>query len=802
MDTLLQDIRYALRQLAARPGFTAIVVLTLALGVGANTAIFSVVDAILLRPLPYPAGNRLAVLWGERGGQHPLLISVPDFHDWRARNHSFEDLGLVRAQSVNLTGAETPDRLFGAFITASTLQLLGARTALGRLFTPEETAEGTGQQVAVVSYGAWQSRFGGDATLLGRAITLNGRPHVVIGVTAAEFRDAFGPTEVWLPITSAPNPAWFTRGQTNVWAIGRLKPGVSFEQAQRDLSGVAAQLAAEYPDADGGAGAYVVSLRDNLVGNVRPMLVIVLAFVGVVLLIACANVANLQLARAASRRREMSVRAALGAHRTRLVRQLLTESLALAALGGVCGIALAYWGIQGLLAAAPASLPAVGSIGLNIGVLAFCAGLTLAAGLLFGTAPALHGSREDIGAALTPRAADGSGGRRDLRQAFVAVQLALSVVLLIGAGLLTRSLAALQRVDPGFATDHLLTAEFRLPSVKYSTPERISQFMTSALAAIREVPRVRSAGFIRSMPLSGNWGGIQYAAESQGNLNTATAPAAQQNAISDGLFATMGMRLRAGRDFDARDRADAPPVAIVNEELARRTWPGQVAVGRRLRLLGPPDTWVTVVGVVGDIKQVTLGEPATPQIYQPMLQAPGIFNTVAARTDGDPASFVAAVRAAIWSVDPEQPVWKLRSMDAMLAYDLAGPRFTMLLTLAFALLALLLAAVGVYGVMSYTVAQRTREVGIRMALGARTAEVVRLVVGGGLRVVGVALVVGLGAAFGLAPLIRKQLFAVTATDPLTFIAVPLLLVGVALLACYLPARRAARVDPMVALRTE
>jgi putative ABC transport system permease protein len=653
-----------------------------------------------------------------------------------------------------------------------------------------------------LSYGAWQSRFGGDPQVVGRAITLNGRPHVVIGVTAAEFRDAFGPTEVWLPITSAPNPTWFTRGQTNVWAIGRLKPGVSFAQAQRDLSGVAAQLAAEYPDADGGADAYVTSLRDNLVGTVRPILVIVLAFVGVVLLIACANVANLQLARAASRRREMSVRAALGADRPRLVRQLLTESLALAVLGGVLGVALAYWGIQGLLAAAPDNLPALGPIGLNIGVLVFCAGLTLAAGLLFGTAPALHGSRENLGAALTLRSADGSGGRRDLRQVFVALQLALSVVLLVGAGLLTRSLAALQRVDPGFNTAHLLTAEFRLPAVKYATPKRIGQFMTSALTAIRAVPGVTSAGFIRSMPLSGNWGGIQYAAESQSGLNTATAPAAQQNSISDGLFATMGMRLRAGRDFDAHDRSDAPPVAIVNEELARRSWPGHSAVGQRLRLLGPPDTWVTVVGVVDDIKQLTLGEPPTPQIYQPMLQAPGIFNTVAARTDGDPASFVNAVRAAIWSVDPDQPVWKLRSMESLVASDLAGPRFTMLLTLAFALLAMLLAAVGVYGVMSYTVVQRTREVGIRMALGARRAEVVRLVLGRGLAVVAIALVIGLAAALGLAPLIRTQLFDVPAADPVTFIAAPVLLVAVALLACYLPARRAARVDPMVALRTE
>jgi len=802
MDTLLQDLRFAIRQLLKRRGFTAVIVLTLALGIGANTAIFSVVNAVLLRPLPYPAAERLAVIWGARGEQYPLLFSIADFNDYRTRNHTFEDLGLVRSQSVNLTGTDQPDRLVGSFITASTLEVLGAHTALGRLFTVQETAEGTGQPVAVLSYSAWQSRFGGDRGVLGRAITLNGRPHVVIGVTTADFQDAFGPTEVWLPITSAPNPTWFTRGQNNVWAIGRLKPGVSLARGRRDLSGVAAQLAAEHPEADGGADVHVLSLRDNLVGGVRPALVLVLAFVGVVLLIACANVANLQLARAASRVREISVRAALGAHRSRLVRQLLTESLTLAALGGLCGVFLANWGIRGLVAAAPSGLPTLGPIGLNAPVLMFSAGLTVIAGLLFGVVPALHGSRGDLGAALTLRSGDPGEGRRDLRQAFVGLQLALSVVLLVGAGLLTRSLAALRGVDPGFATDHLLTAEFRLPAVKYATPERISQFMTSALGAIRAVPGVRSAGFIRSMPLSGNWGVIQYATEAQGDLSTATAPAAQQNTISDGLLATMGIHLVAGRDFDAGDRVDAPPVALVNEELARRAWPGQPAVGRRLRLLGSPDTWVTVVGVVGDVKQLTLGQPRTPQIYQPMLQAPGIFNTIAARTTGDPDALAASLRAAIWSVDPDQPVWKLRSMDWLAAQDLAGPRFTMLLTLAFALLALLLAAVGVYGVMSYAVAQRTREVGIRMALGARGAEVVRLVLARGLRVVAIALVLGLVAALALSPLIRQQLFGVPAADPVTFVAVPLILAVVALGACYLPARRAARVDPMVALRTE
>jgi putative ABC transport system permease protein len=653
-----------------------------------------------------------------------------------------------------------------------------------------------------VSYGTWQSRFGGTPGIVGRTVVLNGRPHVVIGVTAQEYQDAFGPVDVWLPITSAPNPTWFQRGQPSVWAVALLKPGVTAADAQRDASAIAAQLAAEYPTTNGGSDALVMPLREYFVGGTRATLMIVLAFVGVVLLIACANVANLQLARATARLREMSVRAALGAGRGRLVRQLLTESLLLSLIGGLLGIALAYWSVDAIVAAAPGGLPTFGSVDINVRVLAFSTALIVLSGLLFGIVPALHGTRIDLGAALTQRAGDGArGGRLDVRQLFVAIEMALCIVLLVGAGLLTRTLAALRQVDPGFKPDHLLTAEFRLPGVKYDTPEKQNQFMTSALAAIRAVPGVRQAALVNAMPLSGNWGGVQFAPLDHPELNTATAPMAQANGMSDGAFATMGIRL-VGRDFDARDRPGAPLVVIVNEELARRTWPGRQALGQRLRLVLAPDTTATVIGVAANVKQVTLGEPATPQIYQSMLQGPGIFNTVAARTDGDPDALNSAVRAAIWSVDPDQPVWKMRSMATLVRRDFAAPQFTMALTLAFALIALLLAAVGVYGTMSYAVVQRTREVGIRMALGARREEVVRLVLRRGLGVIAIALAVGLAAALGLAPLLRRQLFGVVPLDPVTFLAVPLVLTGVALVACYLPARRAAAVDPVVALRTD
>jgi putative ABC transport system permease protein len=802
MDTLQQDIRYALRQLARNPAFTVVAVLTLALGIGANTALFSVIDAVLLRSLPYPAARRLVVLWGTRGDQQQTLVSIPDVLEWRARNHSFEDVGIVRQQSVNLTGAEAPDRLSGEFVTASTLELLGARTALGRLFTTPETAVGAGQPVAVISWAMWRDRFGGDRHILGRTITLNGRPHVVIGVTAQTFRDPFAPVDVWLPITSAPNPTWFTRENPNVWAIARLKPGVPLPQAERDLAAISADLAARFPVTNAGTGASVVSLRDSVVGRVEPILLILVAFVGAVLLIACANVANLQLARAAGRSRELSLRAALGASRGRVARQLLTESVLLSALGGAAGVLLAHWAIAAVLPLVPGGVPANGGVGVDVPVLAFCAGITIIAGLLFGAAPAWRAARTDLSRGLTLRSPDGGrGGRLDLQQGFVALQLALAIVLLVGAGLLTRSLLALQRVRPGFDPTNLLTAEFRLPAGTYRTPQQIAGFTARAVEAIRAVPGVRAAALVTSVPLSGNGASVAYLPAGRATPASG-APNANVNGVTSGYFATMAIPLLGGRDFTAGDRLDGAPVVIVNAELARREWPGRSAVGERLVVWAPEPVQATVVGVVGDAKQYSLAEPTVPQIYYPIAQEPGIFSSVVARADGDPAGLARAVRAAIWSVDPEQPVWRLRSMESIIGAAVAVPRFEMRMTVAFALLALLLAAVGVYGVMAYGVSQRTREMGIRMALGARRDQVVRLVLERGLAVVAVATACGVLASLGLTPLLSHELYGVGVADPVTFVVVPVLLALVALAACLIPARRAARVDPIVALRTE
>jgi putative ABC transport system permease protein len=640
--------------------------------------------------------------------------------------------------------------------------------------------------------------------VLGRTIVLNGLPHVVIGVTAQDYEDPFGPPEVWVPITSAPNPSWLTRDQPSFWGLARLKPGVSPAQGAADVQAIAKALAAEYPS-NAGLDAKLETLRDFLVGNVRPALLVLLGFVVLILLIACANLANLMLARATARRREMSLRAALGAGRPRLMRQLLTESVVLALIGGTLGVLVARWAIVALVAAVPGGLPAFGQVGLDWPVLLFSAGITIGGGLVFGVVPARFATRADLAGALQNRGSDGTGGAvagGRIRNTFVAIQLALCIVLLVGAALLTRSFYRIQREQIGFQPDHLITAELRLPITKYATDTAMAQFADQALARIRAIPGVRSAALLGSVPLSGNWGATSYLPEGQAPPADNVLPTTQTNQVTDGFFATMGIQLVAGRDFAPTDRLGTPVVAIVNQELARVAWPGQSPLGKRLTVTGPPDVVATVVGVVGNIKQFTLTEPPAPQLYLAKAQHPAIFSSVAARTVGDPDAMGNAVREAIWSVDRDQPVWKIRSMSSLLDRDVAPHRFTVLLAGSFAILALLLALIGVYGVMAYAVAQRSREIGIRMALGAARGEVVRMVLWSGLRIVALATAVGLAAAFGGARLLQRQLFNVPPTDPVTFVAVPALLAAVAALACWVPARRAARVDPAVALQSE
>jgi putative ABC transport system permease protein len=798
-----------MRTLRARPAFTLVAVLTLALGIGATTAIFSVVNAVLLRPLPWPHSDRLALVWGTRGPVRQNGVVYLDYLDWQKQTHSFDALGVVRGQSVNLTGGDQPERVIGSFVTANVFNMLGATPAQGRLFTAQESEVGTKQPVAVITDDFWRTHFGGRADMIGRTLVLNGIPFTVVGITRPDVSAPLGTPDVWMPIGYYPNAGDLDqRGRPGVLVVGRLKAGVTMERAQSDLDAVTRRIAAEYPATNAGVGANVQPLADLIVGDVRTPILIVLGAVGIVLLIACANVANLQLARAASRRRELSVRTALGAGRSRLVRQLLTESLLLSLAGGALGIALARLGVVALAAPLAASVPVHGGISLDASVLLFAIAVTLGAGVLFGSAPAWQYSRADVRDALTVRADSGAtrGGRGasrfGVRSVLVAAQIALSVVLLVSAGLLTRSLVALSRVAPGFDPSHTLTLQFRLPPAKYTTEAMIADMFTRALEEIRRVPGVENAALVRATPLNGNGESYPYFLADKPVADAQLAPTAQLNIVSPGYFATMRIPRLSGRDFTMDDRAGSASVAIVNEQLARHAWPNESALGKRIRLGGDGAPWSTIVGVVGTVKHFRLSEDPLDQAYVSYQQRPLIFTEAVVRATGDAASTANAVRAAIWRVDRDQPVWRVRTMDSVLDDARGGPKLTVWLMAAFAALALVLAAIGVYGVMSYAVTRRTQEVGIRMALGARRSQVLGMVLREGMRTIVLALVVGLAAAAGVTRLLSSQLFGVSAVDPLTFATVPVLLSMVALAACYLPARRASRIDPIVAIRAD
>jgi putative ABC transport system permease protein len=804
MDALRQDLRFALRTLRARPAFTLVAVLTLALGIGATTAIFSVVNAVLLRPLPWPHADRLVLIWGTRGSVKQNGVVYLDYLDWQKATRSFDALAVMRGQSVNLTGGDQPERVTGSFVTANFFGLLGAKPEQGRFFTPAESDVGSKEPVAVITDDFWRTHFGARPDMLGRTLVLNGVPFTVVGIARPEVAAPLGTPDVWMPIGYYPNKGDLVeRGRPGVLVVGRLKPNVSVAKAQADLDAINAHLAAAFPSTNSGVGANVTSMTDQLVGPMRAPMLIVAGAVAIVLLIACANVANLQLARAASRRRELSVRTALGAGRRRLVRQLLTESVLLSIAGGALGILLAKWSVVALAAELAASMPVQGNITIDASVLLFAVAVTLGAGVLFGSAPAWQYSRTDVRDALAVRAdaAAARPHRFGIRGTLVAAQIALSVILLVSAGLLMRSLVAISRVEPGFDPSHTLTLQFRLPNSKYKTDAMISDMFTRTLNEIRQVPGVENAALVRATPLNGNGESYPYFLADKPIADPQSAPTAQLNIVSPGYFATMHIRRVAGRDFTMVDRAGGTPVAIVNDQLARRAWPNESAIGKRLRL-GGEGVWATIVGVVGTTKHFRLSEDPLDQAYVPYQQRPLIFTEVVVRATGDAGAIANAVRAAIWRVDRDQPVWHFRTMDRVLAEARDGSRLTVWLMAAFAVLALVLAAIGVYGVMSYTVTRRTQEVGIRIALGARRGQVLGMVLRDGMKTIVVSVVIGLAGAAIASRLLASQLFGVSTVDPLTFAAVPVLLAIVAFLACYLPARRASRVDPIIALRTE
>ncbi|HET9985920.1 MAG TPA: ABC transporter permease [Longimicrobiales bacterium] len=805
MTAMPPNASHALRALRRSPWTSLGIVLTLALAVGVNTSVFSVVYGVLIRPLPYPHPERLVRLWlhNPRQGIDKDITSYPDFLAWREGGRSFERIVAVRTPTLNLTGVGEPEELRGAAVTEGYFPMLGVAPALGRTFTAEEESP-DGAPAVVLSHELWATRFGGDRGVVGRQIRLGGEPYTIVGVMSP----GLGEPAFWVPLQfrGAYRSLRDQRGALWLPVFGRLRPGVSLAQAQAEMSGVAKRLEAQFPEANAGMGILLEPLRDSIVGDVRPALLVLLGSVALVLLIACANVANILLARGTARRRELAVRAALGAGRARLMRQVMTESLALALAGGALGVLLATWGVRVLVAFAPASLPRTGDVRLDGAVLAFSLVVTLAAGLLFGAMPAWDAGRRDPGEALQAGGRGGIGGAADrLRPVLIGGQFALAVLLLVGAGLMLRSFERLQRVDPGFDPKGLLAVELDLPSQKYDTGAKSRAFFQELLTGLRSMPGVKGADAISALFLSRLPQSAPVVLEGRPDLPTGirNAPVAY-DAASTGLVRTLRLRLLRGRDLEPGDDGDAPAVALVNEAFVRRYFPGEDPVGRRFSLGGPARSesdWIRIVGVLADDRRSGLAEDPRPAALLPMQQYTGRM-TVLVRTSGDPLGVVPLLRAAVRRVDPEQPLGSVRAVDDLLAETVAARRFVMLLLAVFAGAATVLAAVGIYGVVAFMVGRRTREIGVRMALGAQRRQVLGLVVAGAMRQAGLGMLLGSAAALALGGVIRGQLFGVQATDPPTFLAVLALLGGLALLASWLPARRAARIDPLVALRTD
>jgi len=811
MGNLVQDLRYGFRMLAKSPGFTVVAVLTLALGIGANSAIFSVVNSVLLAPLPYPGASRLVSVYQKTADGNYNVFSTPNFLAWRDQMRVFEQFAAVRPAAFNLSGGDKPERIIGANVSVGMFPLLGVNPVLGRMFLDQED-QPAGRRVVILSYGFWQRRFGGDPNVLGKPLTLSGASYTVVGVMPRGFTLPQGDHELWAPLQL--NPAdvnGASRGIHWIWGLARLRPGISPEQAQKEADNVAHRLGQEYPQTDAGQGLLLVPLIDDVVGNVRPVLWILLGAVGLVLLIACANVANLLLARASVRQREIAVRAALGASRPRTVCQLLTESFLLAVLGGTIGLAIAFRSVPALVSLAPAaSIPRVEDIAVDGKVLIFTLIMTLMTGLVFGVVPALQASKCDLNETLKQagRSSDSNLGHRRVRSALVVSEVAVAVMLLVGAGLLLRSFVRLRNVNPGFNVGHILSLQISVPGSK-SSVEQLTEFRRQVVERVAALPGVASAALTRDLPLNGVDPSLFFSIEGRPPVAPGKEPVARWRMTTPGYFRTLGVSLLAGRDFTDQDTPTSDGVAIISQAMAKQYWPNEDPVGKVIRPGYPGVTKLcTIVGVVGDVRQwLAIDEP--PTAYYPYSQIPAslgpiIFGrvTLVVRAASDPSSLANAIRQEIHSIDGDAPVYQVSSMDQLLASAAASTRFQMVLLGIFAAVGLLLAAVGIYGLISYSVTQRTREIGVRMALGAGPGDVLRMVVRQGVILSLMGVGAGLAAALGLTRLMSSLLYGVTPTDFATFGFVPFGLMAVAALASYIPARRATKVDPMVALRYE
>ena len=799
MALLMEDLRHSWRAVRHQRALSLVILLTLALAIGANSAIFTVVNAVLLRPLPYQDPERIVMIYTVDRNGADRLMSAPDYEDLRATLQSLTHVSLMGTQTANLTGVPEPDRLRAGFVTANFFDTLGVQPIIGRPFAHGDDGRGA-RKTAILEYDIWQTRFGSDPAIIGRSLILNNEPHEVIGILPPQFEFPIAENDVWLPYTSLP-ALDRDRGSRNWFAFGRVANGASIEQADAEVKQAAARLAQAYPETNANWSTRLEGVHALSVMTVGRNLQMLMGAVGFVLLIACANIANLLLARASGRQREIAVRAALGASRLRIVRQLLLESLLLAVAGGTVGLLLSAVLTDAMIALLP-NLPRSSFVRPDAAVIAFTALISMATGLIFGLAPALRLSRPNLRATLNEGARSGEGRRTNrVRSALVIAELALSLVLVAGAGLFMQSLARLVSVDVGYDPANLLTLEYRLPRNKYARPQQQVEFHQQVVDRIRTLPGVQSVAFARAIPQSGNGAFVGFWRDGDAPPSRETMPRAHYNVVSSDYFATFGIPVLEGRPCSTADAPDAPMSIIVNRMLADRVWPGESAIGRRLRAPEIPDTAV-VIGVVGNTRPQLLTDSMTPQIYGCLSQQPGIFASIAIKTAGEPTLLTRSVQQTIWSVDADQPMWKIRTAESMIGATVQRERFVMLLMAFAAGLALLLAGVGTYSVLTYTVQRRLREVGVRIALGATRGNIVRLVLGQTAMLTAAGISVGVLGAIALSRIVATQLYEVSPRDPMTLTATATTLAAVAMLAAWLPTRRATNVDPVRALRGE
>jgi putative ABC transport system permease protein len=794
--------------LLKKPGFTVVAVLALALGIGANTAIFSVIYTVLLSPLPYPNADRLVWIWETNPASDIKTepASLPNFNDWKTQSRSFEGMAAFAKSALTLTSEREPERIRACIVSANFLSVLGVEPIMGRNFLAEENEPGK-NRVVILSHSLWQRRFGANPGILNQAITLNGNPYTVVGVLPPTFKipstENPAATELFAPLTIDLQQA--QRRADYLGVIARLKPGVGHAQAQAELTTIAARLEQQYPDSNAGWTARLLPLHERLTGDVRSALWLLMGTVGFLLLIACANVANLLLARSTARQQEIAIRRALGADRSRLIRQFLTESVLLSLLGGILGSMVAMWGVEILVALSPGNIPRLDEVRLNLMVLAFTLGVSVMTGIIFGIFPALHATNPSLTESLKEGGRSSTGGIRGnrLRSSLVISEIAIALVLLVGAGLMIKSFVRLQEVDPGFRPERILTADMSLPRAKYKEPAQVIAFYDQFMKRISSQPGVESVAAITTLPLSGGGAIASFEVEGRPEPPPNQVVDAEYRVVTPAYFTTMGIPLIRGEGFTERHTRDAPSVMIINETMARRYFPGEEPIGKRINLGNPQsDPWRTIIGVVKDVHDEGLDTDPYPQMYSPLAQFPANAMTLVARTGGDPLALAPNIRGELAAIDRDQPLTNLRTMEQVMSQSISRQRFNMTLIAIFSVVGLILATVGIYGVMSYSVTQRTHEIGIRMALGAQARDVLKLVVGQGMLLALVGVGAGLVIAFGLTRVMSSLLFGVSATDPLTFGAVALLLAAVAALACFIPARRAMKVDPMVALRYE